>query len=81
MNYKEARALVVSPLYKPIKKPSGTMHPRVMNNLPQPVGNWGAKYSTELFYEKLLNRYIYEYFHALPEIGWTMDINASRGRE
>jgi hypothetical protein len=80
MNYKEARALVVSPLYKGIKEPGGVRHPRDLK-LPEPVGNWGTEYSMALFYEKQLNSYIARYFGVYPEIGWTMDLMANRGRE
>jgi hypothetical protein len=34
-----------------------------------------------LFYEKQLNSYIARYFGVYPEIGWTMDLMANRGRE
>ena len=80
MNYDEARALVVSPLYKGIKRPGGYKHPGEID-LPPPVGNWGAVFSVELFYEKVLNHYLQQYFGVCPPIPWLMDINAPRGRK
>ena len=80
MNYKEARALVVSPLYKGVKRPGGIKHPSDLD-LPLPVGNWGARFSVELFYEKVLNSYMKQYFDVAPSCPWLMDIDAPRGRK
>jgi len=80
MNYKQARALVVSPLFKGVEEADGVKHPGNVT-LPPPVGNWGARFSTELYYEKLLNRYIDYYFRVQPDIGWTMNMNVPRGRK
>ena len=80
MNYKEARALVCSPLYKGVKRPGGYKHPSNID-LPPPVGNWGARFSVELFYEKVLNNYLFQNFGVAPDIPWLMDIDAPRGRK
>jgi len=80
MNYEEARALVCSPLYKGVKRPGAIKHPSDLD-LPEPVGNWGARFSVELFYEKQLNSYISKYFQVAPTLPWLMDINAPRGRK